>query len=111
MLLDLGSLPAEGEIYDVVVIGAGGAGMSAALFAAIEGKNALLVERTEYVGGSTAFSAGTTWIPGTKHAPTVSQGDTLEIAEGFLNRAVGERTPAALRRVLLETGPTAVDHI
>ena len=60
MLLDVAKLPREGESFDVVVIGAGGAGMSAALFAAIEGARVLLVERTEYVGGTTAWSAGTT---------------------------------------------------
>jgi succinate dehydrogenase/fumarate reductase flavoprotein subunit len=111
MLLDLGKLPPDGETYDVVVIGAGGAGMSAALFAAIEGKKALLVERTEYVGGTTALSAATTWIPGTRHAATVSEGDTLEAAAKFLTNAIGDRTPAELRRVLLETGPEAVDHV
>jgi succinate dehydrogenase/fumarate reductase flavoprotein subunit len=111
MLLDLGQLPPEGETYDVVVVGAGGAGMSAALIAAIEGKKVLLVERTEYVGGTTALSAATTWIPCTRHASSVSQGDTLETAARFLNAAVGDRTPVELRRVLLETGPKAVDYV
>jgi succinate dehydrogenase/fumarate reductase flavoprotein subunit len=111
MLLDLGKLPPEGETYDVVVVGAGGAGMSAALFAAIDGKKVLVVERTEYVGGTTAFSGGTTWIPGTHHASTVSEGDTLDIAATFLDNAVGGRTPAEMRRVLLENGPKAVECV
>ena len=38
---------ADGAAYDVVVVGAGGAGMAAALFAALEGQRVLLVERTE----------------------------------------------------------------
>ncbi|HNY48014.1 MAG TPA: FAD-dependent oxidoreductase, partial [Casimicrobium sp.] len=54
---------AESESFDVVVIGAGGAGMSAALFAAIDGAKVLLVERTEYLGGTTALSAATSWVP------------------------------------------------
>lgn len=108
MLLDLGKLAPEDETFDVVVVGAGGAGMSAALFAAIDGKKVLLVERTEYVGGTTALSGGTTWIPGTRHAATVSEGDTLGIAATFLDNAVGERTTAEMRRVLLENGPKAV---
>lgn len=111
MLINLNKLAPEGEAYDVVVIGAGGAGMAAALYAAIDGAKVLLVERTEFVGGTTAYSGGTTWIPGTKHAATVSEGDTLDIAEGFLTRAIGERTPAALRRAFLENGPQAVAHI
>ena len=57
--------------YDVVVLGAGGAGMAAALVAAIDGARVLLVERTAYVGGTTAWSAGSTWIPCTPHAGEV----------------------------------------
>ena len=54
MIRDLASLP-EDATYDLVVVGAGAAGMAAALFAAIAGKKALLVERTEYLGGTTAL--------------------------------------------------------
>lgn len=111
MLLDLGKLPSNGETFDVVVVGAGGAGMSAALFAAIDGKKVLLVERTEYVGGTTALSGGTTWVPGTRHASTVSDGDTLDIAASYLSNAIGERTPTEMRRVLLENGPKAVERV
>ncbi len=111
MLLDLKNLPPEGESFDVVVVGAGGAGMSAALFAAIDGAKVLLVERTDYVGGTTALSGGTTWIPGTHHAAEVSEGDTLDIAAAYLSRAVGDRTPEAMRRALLENGPRAVAHV
>jgi succinate dehydrogenase/fumarate reductase flavoprotein subunit len=108
MWLKLEQLPhAE---YDVVVVGAGGAGMGAALCAAISGARVLLVERTEYVGGTTALSGGTTWIPGTRHSDP-ALGDTLETAEAYLTRAIGERTPAALRRALLQAGPEAVDFI
>lgn len=58
-LIDMGSntslksLP-ESASYDVVVIGAGGAGMAAALYAAIDGASVLLIERSEFVGGTTA---------------------------------------------------------
>ncbi|MDN0081703.1 FAD-dependent oxidoreductase [Crenobacter sp. SG2305] len=111
MLLDLGKLSPEGEAFDVVVVGAGGAGMSAALYAAIDGTRVLLVEHSEYVGGTTAYSGGTTWIPGTHHASSVPGNDTLDTAEAFLTRAVGERTPAALRRAFLDNGAKAVARI
>ncbi|HJU49424.1 MAG TPA: FAD-dependent oxidoreductase [Pseudogulbenkiania sp.] len=111
MLLELKSLPTEGASVDVVVIGAGGAGMSAALFAAIEGKSVLLVERTEYVGGTTAWSGGTTWIPGTHHAARVNPADTLADAARYLDNAIGERTPKALRQAFLDNGARAVEQI
>ena len=101
----------QNETFDVVVVGAGGAGMSAALFAVIDGARVLLVESTENVGGSTAYSAGTTWIPGSMHAASVNRDDTSANAEAFLTRAVGERSSAAMRRAFLDAGPKAIAHI
>jgi succinate dehydrogenase/fumarate reductase flavoprotein subunit len=97
--------------FDVVVVGAGGAGMSAALFAAIDGAKVLLVEHTAHVGGTTAWSAGTTWVPGTHHAAQVNPTDTLADAARYLTNAIGERTPAALRQAFLDNGPAAVKRI
>ncbi|SAK72419.1 3-oxosteroid 1-dehydrogenase [Caballeronia hypogeia] len=110
MVETLGNL-GQNETFDVVVVGAGGAGMSAALFAAIDGARVLLVESTEFVGGTTAYSAGTTWIPASPHAAGVNRDDTSANAEGFLNRAVGGRSSNAMRRAFLDAGPKAVAHI
>ncbi len=101
----------DGTEFDLVVIGAGGAGLSAAVFAAIDGAKVLVVERTEYVGGTTAWSAGTTWVPGTHHAAKVNSADTLTEAEKYLNHAVGEQAPAALREAFLKHGGEAVARI
>ena len=98
----------DGEAFDVVVIGAGGAGMSAALFAAIDGARVLLVERTGHVGGTTAWSAGTTWVPGTHHAAKVNPQDDLDAARRYLDNAVGARSDAALRQAFLDHGQAAV---
>lgn len=106
----LSALP-EDATFDVVVIGAGGAGMAAALYAAIDGARVLLIERTEFVGGTTAWSGGTTWVPGTRHGASVNPTDTLEDAARYLDNAVGERTPAALRQAFLANGASAVDKI
>ncbi|MEZ5842746.1 MAG: FAD-dependent oxidoreductase [Hyphomicrobiaceae bacterium] len=98
------------DTYDVIVAGAGAAGLSAALFAAIAGRRALVVERTEYVGGTTALSAGSTWLPSTQHATTVAGGaeDSLENAERFLASVVANHSSAAMRRAFLEAGARAV---
>jgi succinate dehydrogenase/fumarate reductase flavoprotein subunit len=101
----------EGTEFDLVVIGAGGAGLSAALFAAIDGAKVLVVERTEYVGGTTAWSAGTTWVPGTHHAAPINPNDTLADVTTYLNHAVGTQAPSALRDAFLRSGPEAVAKI
>ena len=90
--------------YDLIVIGAGGAGMAAALFGAIEGLKVLLVERSAHVGGTSALSAGAIWIPNT-HLAT---GDTPENAALYLEHAVGARSPARMRAAFLSNGPRAV---
>jgi len=51
---------------DVLVVGAGAAGMTAALVSALEGLEVLLCEKSDRVGGTTATSAGTIWVPGTR---------------------------------------------
>jgi succinate dehydrogenase/fumarate reductase flavoprotein subunit len=99
---------AEGAAYDIVVIGSGAAGMSAALFAAIGGVKVLLVERTALLGGTSALSAATTWVPNTHHAAAVGAEDSLEKTEHFLDQVVGNHSDAALRRAFLENAPTAI---
>ncbi len=49
---------------DVLVIGSGGGGMTAALAARARGLDTLVVEKASYFGGSTALSGGGIWVPG-----------------------------------------------
>jgi glycine/D-amino acid oxidase-like deaminating enzyme len=96
------------ETYDVVVLGAGGAGMAAALFAAIEGLRPLLIERTEYVGGTTALSAGSVWIPNTEAGLAVNPSDTPARTLAYIRRAAGPRADEALQCRFVGFGPEAV---
>ena len=96
------------DTVDLVVIGSGGAGFSAALNAAIDGARVLLVERMAHVGGTTALSAATTWVPGTKRGLEVNPDDTPERVATFLNLAVGERSDAKLRQAFIDNGPHAI---
>ncbi len=95
--------------YDVVVIGAGAAGMSAALFAAIRGAKTLLVEKTGFVGGTSALSAGSLWIPNTRHASEVGASDSAADVERYLQQIVGNRADAGLRASFLKAGAEAVE--
>ncbi len=104
-----GMAGSDANSYDLVVIGAGGAGLSAALFGAISGARVLVVESTEYVGGTTAWSGGTIWIPNTLHAAKVNQGDSITQAETYLHAAVGNYASHELIRSFLEEGPRAID--
>ncbi|MHB8439903.1 MAG: FAD-dependent oxidoreductase [Acidimicrobiales bacterium] len=54
----------------VVVLGSGAAGLAAALSAASEGADVVVVERADAVGGTTALSGGVVWAPGNRLATT-----------------------------------------
>ncbi len=61
----------EDREVDLLVVGGGVAGMTVALVGAIEGLNVLRCEKRDMVGGTTATSAGTIWIPGTTQAKRI----------------------------------------
>lgn len=97
--------------YDVVVLGTGAAGMAAALFASMAGSKVLLVERTEYVGGTSALSGGTTWVPLTRYLADTETEDNFEKVMTFLDAAVGEHAPRALREAFLTAGAAAIHSL
>ena len=47
----------DGDVKSLIIVGAGGCGMLAALVAAGKGVSVLLLEKTDKPGGSTAFSS------------------------------------------------------
>ncbi|BBX46450.1 FAD-binding protein [Mycobacterium cookii] len=52
------------KIVDVLVVGSGAGGMTAALVADASGLDTLVVEKSPQFGGSTALSGGGIWVPG-----------------------------------------------
>jgi 3-oxosteroid 1-dehydrogenase len=58
------SLESFDASVDVLVVGSGGGGMTAALAAHAAGLDTLVVEKASHFGGSTALSGGGIWVPG-----------------------------------------------
>jgi succinate dehydrogenase/fumarate reductase flavoprotein subunit len=52
------------HVVDVLVVGSGGGGMTAALTAHASGLDTLVIEKSSQFGGSTALSGGGIWVPG-----------------------------------------------
>ena len=63
---------------DVVSVGSGGGGLCAAITAHDHGASALVLERSDQVGGVTAFSMGEVWIPGNHLAAALGIEDSPE---------------------------------
>ena len=101
------------ETCDVVVVGAGGAGMTAALAAAQHGLDTVVIEKSAYFGGSTARSGGGVWIPGNQALRDAGQVDAndAEEARRYLEAIVGDVVPKERRNTFLDRGPEVIDFI
>src|SRR5215467_7954570 len=100
----------QGELeVDLLVVGAGAAGMTAALVGSLEGLRTLLCEKTGMVGGITSTSGGTTWVPGTSQSVKAGVPDSVDDARRFLASVVGTRGADDLRAAFLAAGPKAID--
>ena len=69
---------AENLECDVVVVGGGGAGISAAISAAEHGAKVLLIEKQGYLGGATMMSGGIVPAVGTKQQIEAGINDNIE---------------------------------
>ncbi|MGY1815343.1 3-ketosteroid-delta-1-dehydrogenase [Blastococcus sp. SYSU D00820] len=104
------STRAHDTSVDLLVVGSG-TGMAAALAAAELGLRVLVVEKTRYVGGSTARSGGAFWIPANPALLEAGGVDTLERGAEYVGAVVGDSAPAARWQAFLEHGPAAVEML
>ncbi|CAJ1503492.1 FAD-dependent oxidoreductase [[Mycobacterium] kokjensenii] len=95
------------ETVDVVVLGTGGAGLTAALTAAVHGASVALYEKSETVGGTTAVSGGIAWIPAHDRAPDL----TVEAAMDYLRAQSFGAMDDALVSTFVRTGQEMVDFV
>lgn len=91
---------------DVVIVGAGAAGLVAALAAREAGADVLVLERDALPRGSTALSAGLIPAPGTRFQAAAGIEDSVELfAADILAKAHGEPDPAQVALMAREIGP------
>jgi len=96
---------------DLLVIGAGAAGMTAALVGVLEGLKVIICEKSDMVGGTTATSAGTVWIPGSRQSEAAGVPDSVEAAKTYLAAILGEDAGDPRLATFLATGPAVLDYL
>src|SRR5688500_15860257 len=97
--------------YDVVVIGCGAAGMTAALTAARRGLSVLVVEKAPTFGGSAARSGAGIWLPNNSVILGAGVPDTPQKAAAYLAAVVGSEVPAGRQAAFLAHGPRMLDFV
>ncbi|HUJ74612.1 MAG TPA: FAD-dependent oxidoreductase, partial [bacterium] len=98
------------EQFDWVVLGAGVGGLTAALVGTLEGQRTLLIERSGQVGGTSARSSGTVWIPDNPYQRRLGINDRAA-ARSYLDALVGGRGLPQMREALLTAGPEMVQYL
>ncbi|MFI0354929.1 FAD-dependent oxidoreductase [Actinomadura sp. 9N407] len=99
------------ETADVVVVGSGGAALTAAYTAATGGLRTVVLEKTEYFGGTSAYSGAGIWLPGNPAQHRAGLPDSVELGMTYFKAVVGDRTPAALQEAFLTIGPELVEFL
>ena len=94
---------------DVVVLGTGGAGLTAALTAAVDGADVAIYEKAGTVGGTTAVSGGIAWIPAHDRAP--DQDLTVADAMAYLRAQSFGAMDEDLVETFVRTGPPMIDFV
>lgn len=112
---DAAAAPGEageaGRGFDLVVVGAGAAGMTAAAVAAAEGLRVLLLEASPLLGGTTAVSGGMVWLPANHKMADAGLADSLEAARTYLAHAVPPGGDATLLEAFLARGDEALRYL
>ena len=96
---------------DVLVVGSGGGGMTAALKARADGLDTLVVEKSPQFGGSTALSGGGIWVPG---APSQRRAGYSPEADGtftYLKRITGGLGSDERLRAYVDEAPEMMEFL
>jgi succinate dehydrogenase/fumarate reductase flavoprotein subunit len=100
------------QVVDVVVLGSGAAGLSAAILAHDGGAEVLLLEKSDLFGGTTAVSGGMPWIPLNKHMAELGVTDTRDEAIAYIRRlALGTEPDPALVETYVDTAAEMLDYL
>ena len=104
------ALPSQARTVDcdVLVIGSGAAGLSAAVTAAWHGQKVIVVEKDPVFGGATAWSGGWAWVPCNPLARRAGIIEDRSAPRTYLEHELGERFNAPLIDAFLEAGPNMV---
>ncbi len=86
----MGKVQVRNNEYDLIVLGSGAAGFSAAVTAAHKGLKVLLIEKDKDLGGTTAWAGGWIWSPRNLYATARGIQESPEDVRSYLKGVLGE---------------------
>jgi 3-oxosteroid 1-dehydrogenase len=100
----IGRAPDWDDEADLVVLGSGGAALTGALVAAVEGAEVVVLEKAALVGGTTSISGGVVWIPVNHHMAEAGVDDSREEALAYVRALVDDPGEDELLTTIVDTG-------
>jgi succinate dehydrogenase/fumarate reductase flavoprotein subunit len=94
---------------DVVVLGSGAAGLTAALAASVGGADVVVLERAPLLGGTAALSGGGLWLPGTALQEEAGLDDTASEARTYLGELTQGRVAGDVLDAFVSAAPELVE--
>ncbi|MPV35572.1 FAD-dependent oxidoreductase [Georgenia subflava] len=101
----------EQDTYDVVVVGSGAAGLLAAIAAAKNGSDVVVLERSALLGGTSAISGGTLWVPANHYMLERGLGDDREDALRYLRTITKGHTSEEVLASFVDHGPEMIHFL
>lgn len=99
------------RMVDVLVVGSGGGGMTAALTAASSGLDTLVIEKSSCFGGSTALSGGGIWVPGDPAQRRAGYSPNPDDVVGYLRRITNGLVSEARIRQYVYSAPQMLEFL
>jgi succinate dehydrogenase/fumarate reductase flavoprotein subunit len=100
------------RVVDVVVVGSGGAALTAATLAHDGGAEVLILEKAGLLGGTTAVSGGAAWLPGNHVMEKAGIADSREDALAYVRRlTAGSEPDPELLEVYVDTAPDVLRYL
>lgn len=99
------------EICDVLVVGSGAGGMTAALRAHDLGLRVLLIEKSDQYGGTSAVSGGGIWIPNNHRIAALGGSDCAEEAIAYIRAVTAGEIDDGRIEAYVESGRRMVEYL
>ncbi|WP_240334407.1 FAD-dependent oxidoreductase [Sphingobium estronivorans] len=98
-------------VTDVLVVGTGAGGLTAAIVAADQRLRVMLIEKSDQFGGTSATSGGVVWIPASRAAQEAGHSDSADEGLAYIKALAGDEVADARMRAFVAAGPEMLDYL